>query len=84
MSKATEKVAEKVTETVAKKSRKKKTVSTSAYIEYQGICFDVQEIASTVEKLYPDSEIRLYIKPEEKVAYYTVNGEGGDDYKVDI
>ncbi|MGN0373245.1 MAG: DUF6465 family protein [Enterocloster sp.] len=26
--------------------------------------------------------IELYIKPEENAAYYTVNGEGADEYKV--
>ena len=26
--------------------------------------------------------IEVYVKPEENVAYYVVNGEGSDDYKV--
>ena len=27
-------------------------------------------------------EIELYIKPEENAAYYTVDGEGSDQFKV--
>ena len=28
--------------------------------------------------------IELYVKPEEAVAYYVVNGEGSDDYKIEL
>ena len=28
--------------------------------------------------------IEVYVKPEENVAYYVVNGEGSDDYKVTL
>ena len=30
------------------------------------------------------SEFVVYVKPEENAAYYTVNGEGQEDFKVDL
>ena len=30
------------------------------------------------------TEFKVYIKPEEGVAYYTVNGEGSDDFKIPL
>ena len=30
------------------------------------------------------TEFRVYVKPEENVAYYVVNGEGSDDFKVQL
>ena len=35
----------------------------------------------------PDAEIKtmdVYVKPEEGVAYYAVNGEGSGDYKIEL
>ena len=29
-------------------------------------------------------DVTVYVKPEEGVAYYTVNGKGSDDFKVDL
>ena len=49
------------------------------------------EPAATVKKAYmeanPDGEIKtidIYVKPEENVAYYVVNGEGSGDYKIQL
>lgn len=30
------------------------------------------------------TDFRVYVKPEEGAAYYTVNGEGAPDYKIDL
>ena len=32
----------------------------------------------------PIETIDVYVKPEENVAYYVINGEGSDDYKIEL
>ena len=53
--------------------------------------FDISDIAAKAYKAYKSvhkrkhvSEFRVYVKPEEGVAYYTVNGVGADDFKIDL
>ena len=30
------------------------------------------------------SEFVVYVKPEENAAYYVINGEGSDSYRIDL
>ena len=53
--------------------------------------FDISNIAERAYKAYKSThkrkvvtEFRVYVKPEENAAYYTVNGEGAPDYKIDL
>ena len=53
--------------------------------------FDISDIAAKAYKAYKSThkrkvvtEFRVYVKPEENAAYYTVNGEGAPDYKIDL
>lgn len=53
--------------------------------------FDISDIAAKTYKAYKSThkrkivtEFRVYVKPEENAAYYTVNGEGSADFKIDL
>ena len=53
--------------------------------------FDISEIAEKAYKEYKRvhkrkvvTDFHIYVKPEEGAAYYTVNGEGSEDFKVDL
>lgn len=71
--------------TTAKKAEPKATVT----IEFQGRSFAAKEILEKAKKEFSKANkgveiktIDIYVKPEESVAYYVVNGIGSDDYKV--
>ena len=53
--------------------------------------FDITDIAGKAYKAYKSvhkrkavSDFVVYVKPEENAAYYTVNGEGSEEYKIDL
>jgi hypothetical protein len=53
--------------------------------------FDITDIALKAFKAYKSvhkrkviTDFHIYVKPEEKVAYYTINGEGSEEFKVDL
>ncbi len=88
-------VVEEVLEAPAKKTTRKrttkKTIKVSVNVEYQGIQHDITDVAKKAEQAYkesnPDAVIEtldVYCKPEEGVAYYVINGEGSDAFKVEI
>lgn len=84
--------AKKAAPTPAKKTPVKKSEpKASVVVEYdekQIAAKDVLENAKKAfKKLHKNVDIKtidLYIKPEEGVAYYVVNGEGSSDYKVEL
>lgn len=60
-------------------------------IQYAGRQIVAKEVLEAAKKAYVQlrqgSEIKtieLYIKPEENAAYYVVNGEGCDEFKVEF
>ena len=76
---------------------KKETVSKKAeptlktIVQVNGKDIDVSTIASDTLKSYKSvhkrkvvNEFVIYVKPEENVAYYTINGEGSDEYKINL
>ena len=76
---------------------KKETVSKKAeptlktIVQVNGKDIDVSTIAADTLKSYKSvhkrkvvNEFVIYVKPEENVAYYTINGEGSDEYKIDL
>ena len=58
-------------------------------IEFAGKQIVAKDVLDKAVKAYAEAHkgaeiktIEVYVKPEENVAYYVVNGEGSDDYKV--
>lgn len=63
----------------------------TAIVQFGGCEFNIAEITEKAYKAYKTEhkrksvkEFTVYIKPEENVAYYTVNGEGSDDFKIEL
>ena len=58
-------------------------MKTSMYVEYQGLQVEEKELIAKVKELWVNDgnkikdikELKLYIKPEEAVAYYVINEE---------
>ena len=53
--------------------------------------FDITDIAAKAYKAYKSVykhkvviDFKVYVNLEENVAYYTVNGEGSDDFKIEL
>ena len=76
---------------------KKETVSKKAeptlktIVQVNGKDIDVSTIAADTLKSYKSvhkrkvvNEFVTYVKPEENVAYFTINGEGSDEYKINL
>lgn len=72
-----------------KKAVARKTCKTTVCLEMNGLSVDVADIQTAVKKAVKDqglnaSELKVYINAAEQAAYYTVDGEGGEAYKVDL
>ncbi len=72
-------------------SKKAEAPAASVTIEFAGRQFAAKEVlekaCSSYKAGHKDAEIKtidLYIQPEQNVAYYVVNGEGSEDYKVEL
>ena len=89
--------AAEVKETGAKKTTAKKTAAKKAEtpkeetVLTEAKVFAAKDVLEAATKAYmeanPEGEIRtmdLYVKPDEDVAYYAVNGEGREDYKIQL
>ena len=85
------------TKAAAKKPAAKKAAAAKAepvirtVLQFDGKDFDVSDLAVKALKAYKSkhkrkqvSEFVVYIKPEDNAAYYTVNGEGSEEFKVDL
>ncbi len=79
--------------TAAKKSAAKKASEPemSVTIQFKGRDIVAKDVMEAAKKAYmeanPDGEIKsvdIYVKPEDNVAYYAVNGEGSEDYKIQL
>ena len=98
--KAVEKAAEKKpveTKPVEKKpavkkpAAPKKELVITSIVQIGGQEYNIAEIAAKALAAYKAAhkrkavaEFTVYVKPEENAAYYTVNGEGSDDYKIEL
>lgn len=65
----------------------------TVYVQYAGREVDVTALAEEAQKDYMKKtgkkasevkKIEVYVKPEENAAYYVVNGEGADDYRIEL
>ena len=71
----------------APKAESEKTV----VVEFGGKQIKAKDVLAQAEKAYaeshPETEIKtveLYISPEQNAAYYVVNGEASDDFKIEL
>lgn len=78
-------------ETVKKAPAKKAEPKSSVVIEYAGGQVSAKDIVTKATKAFTKAnkgvtikKIDVYVKPEEGVAYYVVNGVGSDEYKVSL
>lgn len=72
-----------------KKTAARKACKTTVCLEMNGLSVDVADIQTAVKKAVKEqgltaSELKVYINAAEQAAYYTVDGEGGEAYKVDL
>ncbi|MDO4614279.1 MAG: DUF6465 family protein [Lachnospiraceae bacterium] len=86
---AKKETVKKETKTAAKKTTAKKAeVKAALTIEFAGQQFSADEIVkkatAAAEAQGEVKTLEIYVKPEENAAYYVVNGEGSDDYKVEL
>ena len=66
-------------------------VKSSVYVQFAGKEFSESSLTEAVKEAYTAlgnraEDIRtidIYVKPEESVAYYTVNGQGSDEFKIE-
>lgn len=73
-------------------AKKAAEVKSTMYVQFAGKQFTEKELVAAAKKAYMGlghkaAEIvtlELYVKPEESVAYYVVNGEGADEYKIEL
>lgn len=87
--KTTKKTTARKAET--KKAATKEATKTTVVVEFYGKQVNTADIVAKAEKAYKDSHkdadiktLDVYVKPEEDAAYYVVNGEGSDDFKVSL
>lgn len=86
-----EKAAEKKAPVAKKPAAKKTEPKATVVIEYAGSQIAAKDVLATATKAFTKSHkgvaiktIDIYVKPEEHVAYYVVNGEGSDDYRIEL
>ena len=73
-------------------AKKTAAVKTALYVQYAGKEYTEKDLVSEVKKAYTElgnkasdiKTVEIYLKPEENVAYYVINGEGSDDFKIEL
>lgn len=71
---------------------RKAAVKSAIYVQFAGKEFTESELLDAVKASYVSlgnkeediKTIEIYVKPEESAAYYVVNGEGSDEFKVEL
>lgn len=53
-------------------------------IDVTNIAADALMAYKSVHKRKVVSDFVIYVKPEENAAYFTINGEGSDEYKINL
>lgn len=75
-----------------KKAAAKKEAEANVYVQFAGKEILAKDILDAAKKAYvaagnKETDIKtidIYVKPENSEAYYVVNGEGSDDFKIEI
>lgn len=80
-----------VEEAPAKKkaAAKKPACKTTVCVELNGLSVAVADVQTAVKKAVKEkgldaAELKIYINTQEQAAYYTVDGNGGEEFKVDL
>lgn len=83
--------AKKTRKPAAKKAAKKAEPVFTTVVQTGDVEYDISDIAAKAYKAYKSThkrknvtDFRVYVKPEEGAAYFTVNGEGAPDFKIDL
>lgn len=86
---AKEEIKETAKETV--KEVVKPEIEKSVVVEFGGRQVAAKDVLAQAEKAYAQTHpgtviksIELYISPEQNAAYYVVNGEGSDDFRIEL
>ncbi|WP_230398469.1 DUF6465 family protein [Novisyntrophococcus fermenticellae] len=86
-----EKKEEKVKKPAVKKATAKPAVKTSVTFEFGGKQVKVDSITKAAAKEYGKKRkgetiktLEVYVVAEENAAYYVVNGEDSDDFKIEL
>lgn len=87
---AVKKTASKKTAAPKKEAVKKAEVKANVHVQFLGKEVSADKLVAAAKKAYiaaghKEAEIKtidVYVKPEESVAYYVVNGEGSDEYRI--
>lgn len=73
------------------KAAPKAEIEKNVVVEFGGKQIKAKDVLAQAEKAYaeshPETEIKtveLYISPEQNAAYYVVNGEATDDFKIEL
>lgn len=74
---------------VEKKAVRKPACKTSVNVEMSGLSVSVADIQTAVKKAVKErgleaAELKIYVNAAEQAAYYTVDGEGGEESKIDL
>ena len=84
-----EEIKETAKETV--KEVVKPEIEKSVVVEFGGRQVAAKDVLAQAEKAYAQTHpgtviksIKLYISPEQNAAYYVVNGEGSDDFRIEL
>ena len=74
-----------------KPAAKKSEPETTVTLQFQGKEITAVQVVEAAKAAFaeanPEVEIKtldVYVKPDEAVAYYAVNGEGSGDYKIEL
>ncbi|MCI6173870.1 MAG: DUF6465 family protein [Clostridiales bacterium] len=87
------KAAEPVKAEVKKAAEPKKPAAPVATVtvEYNGKQYSAKAVVEQALNVYRDTHkdaevntIEVYLQPENHVAYYVINGEGSDDFRIDL
>ena len=79
--------AETVKKPRAPKKAAAKPAAVKMLLQFNGCEFDISKLSEKVVKAAnaPEgADIVVYVKPEDGAAYYTVNGEGSEAFKVEL
>ena len=85
-----EKAAEvKAVETPVVEEAQKPACKTTVCVELNGLSVAVADVQTAVKKAVKEkgldaAELKIYINTQEQAAYYTVDGNGGEEFKVDL
>lgn len=73
------------------KAAKKNEPALKTVVQVGSAEFDISDIAQKTYKAYKSTHKRkvvtdfcIYVKPEESAAYYTINGEGSPEMKIEL